>query len=219
MKFTTKKTILFDLDGTITDSGEGIINSLIYTFKAYGINDYDDKILHKFIGPPLIESFMEIFDFDELKANEAVGVYREYFAEIGIYENKLYNGIQHLLENLILDQRKIILATSKAEVFAIRILEYFKILNYFSTIAGSELNGTRIKKGEVIRYALDKAGITDVDDVVMIGDRMHDILGAAEVGIDSIGVLYGYGNYEELHSAGATNIVESVEELHRTLLG
>lgn len=219
MDFTSKKIILFDLDGTLTDSGEGIINSLKYTLTAYGINDYDEKTLNKFIGPPLIESLMEIFGFDELKAREAVEKYREYFREIGILENRLYNGIELLLKSLVTDERKIILATSKAEVFAVRILEHFNISHYFWVVAGSELDGTRIKKSEVIRFALDKAGIVELSSVIMIGDRKHDILGAKEIGIDSIGVLYGYGNYEELENAGASMIVETVEELRKALLG
>ncbi|MCX8130572.1 MAG: HAD family hydrolase [Clostridia bacterium] len=219
MDFTSKKTILFDLDGTITDSGEGIINSLKYTLKAYGINDYDENKLYKFLGPPLTESFMEILGFDELKALEAVEKYREYFRDIGIFENKLYNGIESLLKSLVADGRKIILATSKAEVFAVRILEHFNISQYFFVAAGSELDGTRIKKSEVIRYALDKAGIVDLGNAVMVGDRMHDVIGARETGIDSIGVLYGYGNYEELNNAGASLIVETIDELRKSLIG
>lgn len=218
MEFTLKKIIIFDLDGTLTDSGEGIINSLKYTLKAYGISNYDEKSLNKFLGPPLIESFMEELGFDKLKALEAVDKYREYFRDIGIFENRLYNGIELLLKSLAADERKIILATSKAEVFAVRVLEHFNISHYFWAVAGSELDGTRIKKSEVIRYALDKAGIDELSSAVMIGDRKHDILGAKEIGIDSIGVLYGYGNYEELKNAGASMIVESVEDLHKALI-
>lgn len=219
MDFKSKKTILFDLDGTITDSGEGIINSLKYTLKAYGIYNYDEQILNKYIGPPLAESLMELLGFDELKANEAVGKYREYYRDIGIFENRIYNGIELLLKSLVTDNREIVLATSKSEVFAIRVLEHFNISHYFSTVAGSAMNGTRIRKSEVIRYALDKAGIVELNSVVMIGDRKHDILGAKEIGIDSIGVLYGYGNYEELKNAGASLIVETVEDLHTALVG
>jgi len=219
MEFITKKTILFDLDGTLTDSCEGIINSLKYALKAYGVNDYDEKELYRFLGPPLIESFTEILGCDELKAKDAVEKYREYFREIGIFENRMYDGIEELLKNLAADGRKIILATSKAEVFAVRILKHFNIDSYFWVAAGSELNGTRIKKGEVIRYALDKAGIVDLSSVVMVGDRKHDVLGAKEAGIDCIGVLYGYGDYEELQHAGASMIVHTVEELQRVLMG
>ena len=219
MDFTSKKIILFDLDGTLTDSGEGIINSLKYTLTAYGISDYDEKILNRFIGPPLIESLTEIFGFDELKAREAVEKYREHFREIGIFENRLYDGIELLLKSLATDERKIILATSKAEVFAVRILEHFNISQYFWVIAGSELDGTRIKKSEVIRHALDKAGVFELSSAVMVGDREHDVFGAKQAGMDSIGVLYGYGNKEELGKAGASMIVEAVGDLHKALLG
>ena len=219
MNFTTKKTIIFDLDGTITESGQGIINSVEYTLKAYGIKDYNEKDLSKFLGPPLISAFMDFLGFDELKAIEAVEVYREYFRDIGIFENRLYDGIELLLKNLVGDKREIILATSKAEVFAVRVLEHFNISQYFLVVAGSELDGTRTKKSEVIRYALDKYGAVELCNVVMIGDRKHDIIGAKEIGIDSIGVLYGYGNCEEFETAGASMIVETVEELQKTLIG
>ncbi|NJD04700.1 MAG: HAD family hydrolase [Ruminiclostridium sp.] len=219
MNFTSKRVILFDLDGTLTDSGEGIINSLKYTLTAYGISDYDEKMVNRFIGPPLIESLMEIFGFDELKAREAVEKYREYFREIGIFENRLYNGIELLLKSLAAGGRRVILATSKAEVFAVRILEHFKISQYFWAVAGSELDGTRIKKSEVIRYALEKAGEVELSSAVMVGDREHDVFGAKQTGIDSIGVLYGYGNHEELGKAGASMIIETVGDLHKALLG
>ncbi len=218
-EFTDKSIILFDLDGTITDSGEGIKNSLRYAMKAYGITDYDEDLLQKFIGPPLTESYMNFLGFDELKAKEAVEKFREYFKDIGIFENRVYEGIESLLKRLQEDGRKLILATSKAEVFTYMILEHFKITHYFYAVAGSELDGTRTNKSDVIRYALGKAGNFELKDVVMIGDREQDIKGAIEVGIDSIGVLYGYGNYEELQNASATVIVETVEDLYKILVG
>jgi len=219
MNFAKKEIILFDLDGTLTESGEGIVNSMEYALKAYGITDYNRTELFKYLGPPLIDTFKKEFGFDDLKAVEAVEKFREYFREIGIYENKLYAGIESLLKNISDSGRKIVLATSKAEVFAVRILEHFKIIKYFNVVAGSELDGSRIRKGEVIRYALNKLGTVELDSAVMIGDRKEDILGAKEVGIDSIGVLYGYGSLEELKNAGATTIVETVEELNKILIG
>ncbi|WP_010246224.1 HAD hydrolase-like protein [Acetivibrio cellulolyticus] len=219
MNFTSKKTILFDLDGTITDSGEGIVNSIEYALKAYGISDYDRSHLYTYLGPPLIDTFKNGFGFDELTAIEAVEKFREYFKDIGIFENKLYNGIELLLKRLKESERKIILATSKAEVFAVRILEHFKIADYFDVVVGSELDGTRLRKSEVIRYALGKAGITELSSVVMIGDRKEDIIGAKETGIESIGVLYGYGSFEELEKAGTSMIVETIDELGKTLMG
>lgn len=218
MNFNSKNTILFDLDGTLTDSGEGIVNSFKYTLKAYNINDYDEKMLNKYIGPPLNDAMREIFCCGDAKAREAIEKYREYYKSKGIFENRLYDGIEPLLRSLARDNRKIILATSKAEVFAVKILDRFNISQYFMSVAGSELDGSRIKKDEVIRYALGKAGIEDLKSVIMVGDREHDILGARDTGIDSIGVLYGYGNYEELKNAGASVIVESVKDLHKVLL-
>jgi len=219
MNFTNKKIILFDLDGTITESGEGIVNSIEYALKALGITDYNRADLFRYLGPPIIETFKNEFGFDDLKDVDAVEKFRKYFRETGIYENKLYDGIELLLKRISESGRKIILATSKAEVFAVRILEYFNIINYFNIIAGSELDGSRIRKGDVIRYALNKAGIIDLNSAVMVGDRKEDIFGANEVGIDSIGVLYGYGSLEELKNAGAVAIVKTVEELGKVLIG
>lgn len=219
MDYTNKKAILFDLDGTLTDSSQGIINSLKYALKAYNICDYDEKMLDMFLGPPLLEVFQVHFGFDKTKALEAVEVYREYFREKGIFENRLYEGIETMLKSLAADGRQLILATSKAEVFAIKILEHFNIQQYFSVVAGSNLDGTRIHKDEVIHYALEKAGITDKCSALMVGDRKYDILGAKEAGLDSIGVLYGYGNREEFENAGASLIVDTVDDLLEALLG
>lgn len=218
MKLNEKKTILFDLDGTLTDSGEGIVNSFKYTLKCYNIHEYDEKMLNRFIGPPLKDSMKELFCCSDEKAKEAIEKYREYYKTKGIYENRMYDGVEPLLRSLARDGRKVILATSKAEVFAVKILDSFKISQYFMSVAGAELNGTRTGKDEVIRYALEKAGVSDREGVVMVGDREHDILGAKQEGLDSIGVLYGYGNYEELKNAGASAIVETVDDLHKVLL-
>lgn len=219
MDFTTKKAILFDLDGTLTDSCEGIINSIVYTLDAYGVTGYDRNDLYRFVGPPLTESFKELLCVDGEKVMEAVEKYREYFRDTGIFENRLYDGVESLLNSLANSGKKIILATSKAEAFAVRILEHFNILQYFEVVAGSELSGERNKKDEVIKYALDKAGLSALNDAVMVGDRKYDITGAKRSGIDSIGILYGYGSREELEEAGATAIAETVEELKRLLLG
>lgn len=218
MKILDKNVVIFDLDGTITDSEEGIINSLKYTFKKYGFTDYEDNKLKKYLGPPLQETFMEVLGFDEHKAKDAVEVYREYFRDIGIFENKLYEGIEKVLKELSDEGKMILLATSKAEIFAKRILDHFKISDYFTFIGGSELDGSRSRKSEVINYAIENAGVKDLKKVVMVGDRKHDIIGAKEIGIDSIGVLYGYGNREELDTAGATLVVETIESLRRVLI-
>lgn len=214
-----KTVILFDLDGTLTDPGVGITKSVDYALKSFGIHTEDLRELCKFIGPPLTESFMKFYGFNEAQAILAVEKYREYFADIGIFENELIDGIDDLLCHLSDAGRRLIVATSKPKVFADRILEHFNLMRYFDLVCGSELDGTRVVKGEVIRYALEKAGITDLNRVVMVGDRKHDIIGAKESLIDSIGVLFGYGSYDELSSAGATLIVETVEELENVLLG
>ena len=205
--------ILFDLDGTITDSGEGITKSVQYALKYFGIivNNLED--LHKFIGPPLKESFKEYYKFDEEKANIALVKYREYYAERGIYENSLYDGIIELLDALKNDNKTIILATSKPEVYAKQILEYFKVDKYFTVVAGSDFEEIRVKKGDVIKYALESAKISDLSKVIMVGDREHDIIGAKENNIKSIGVTYGYGDVIELTQARADYIANNTNQL------
>ena len=213
-----KNVVLFDLDGTLTDPALGITKSVAYALESFGIHTDDLGMLCKFIGPPLKDSFMEYYGFSEEQALAGVEKYREYFRDKGIYENKLYPGIKEMLEKLKDNGMKVILATSKPKIFADIILEHFDIMKYFDLVCGCELDGTRGKKSEVIRYALDTAGISEPDSAVMVGDRKHDVIGAKEVGIMCIGVLFGYGGYEELKEAGADEIVETVEELGEVLL-
>lgn len=210
--------ILFDLDGTLTDSGEGITKSVQYALKSFGILVDDLKELNKFIGPPLNDSFKEYYNFDEEKAQLGLVKYREYFADKGIYENKLYDGIPELLEVLKKNNKKIVLATSKPEVYARQILQYFKIDKYFDFAAGADFEETRVNKGDVIKYALQEANITDLSKVIMVGDREHDIIGAKENNIKSVGVLYGFGDVIELTQARAEYIVKDTEELLNILL-
>lgn len=210
--------ILFDLDGTLTDSGEGITKSVQYALKSFGILVDDLKELNKFIGPPLKDSFKGYYNFDEEKAQLGLVKYREYFAEKGIYENKLYDGIPELLEVLKKNNKKIVLATSKPEVYARQILQYFKIDKYFDFAAGADFEETRVNKGDVIKYALQEANITDLSKVIMVGDREHDIIGAKENNIKSVGVLYGFGDVIELTQARAEHIVKDTEELLNILL-
>lgn len=205
--------ILFDLDGTLTDSSPGIINSIIYALKKYDITVNNKAELKKFLGPPLHESFREFYGFDEEKSMEAVRFYREYFSTKGLLENEVYDGIPSLLKNLCDKGKRLIVATSKPQEFTDRIMAHFGLCEYFEFVAGSNMDGTRSKKAEVIEYALQKCQVTDKSKVVMVGDRMHDIIGAKAVGIDSVGVEYGYGDYDELNHAGATYIVKTVEEL------
>ena len=209
--------VLFDLDGTLTDPATGITNSVMYALKKYGITVDDRRELYKFIGPPLHESFEVFYGFSHEEAFKAVEYYREYYRDKGIYENTVYNGVETLLKELSEGGKKIILATSKPEVFAREILRYFNLDKYFYYVAGANLDGSRTNKAEVIEYALREGKITDKSSAVMIGDREHDIIGANRIGLDSIGVLFGYGSREELETAGATYIAEKVEEISEYL--
>ncbi len=206
--------ILFDLDGTITDPGIGITNSVAYALKKYGITVEDRAELYKFIGPPLHESFEKFYGLDGLQAVED---YREYYRDRGIYENLVYDGVEEMLKKLNDAGKKVILATSKPEIFAREVLRHFGLTDYFYYAAGANLDGTLTDKAEVIAYALREGGVTDKSTVVMIGDREHDIIGAKKNGIDSMGVLYGYGSREELEAAGADYVAATVEELTRIL--
>lgn len=209
--------ILFDLDGTLTDSSFGIKNSIIYALKKYNISVDDLSALDKFLGPPLHESFKEFYGFDENRAMEATQVYREYFSSKGIFENKLYDGIIELLQTLFNTGKRLVVATSKPQQFTDKIMEHFNLSKYFEFVAGSNMDGTRSKKADVIEYALNQCHITDKSKVVMVGDRKQDIIGAKTVGIDSIGVEYGYGDYDELTGAGVDYMVKTVAELESLL--
>ena len=205
--------VLFDLDGTLTDPGEGITNSVAYALKKFKISVHDKTQLYSFIGPPLIDSFMKYYGMNRQDSQQAVDYYREYFRDKGIFENKIYDNIQQLLSNIQNSGRKIALATSKPEEFAKRILEHFKLTEYFDFVGGATMNETRSKKADVIKYVIDCMKINDLTKVIMVGDRHHDIDGANQNGLDSIGVLYGYGNRAELESAGATYIAEKVNDI------
>lgn len=202
--------ILFDLDGTITDPGIGITNSVAYALKKYNITVEDRAELYKFIGPPLHKSFEEFYGVDGL---QAVDYYREYYRDKGIYENTVYAGVEDMLKKLNDAGKKVILATSKPEVFAKEVLRYFNLTDYFYYAAGANLDGTLTDKAEVIAYALAEGGVTDKSAVIMIGDREHDIIGANKNGIDSMGVLYGYGSREELENTGADYIAATIEDI------
>lgn len=208
------QSILFDLDGTLTDAAPGITNSVKYALSKFGIDETDDNKLRKFLGPPLISSFMEFYGFSKEKAQKAVEYCREYFVPHGIFENEVYSGIPKLLQKLKADGKTLIIATSKPETFAVQIAEHFEIDSYFDLIAGSNLDNTRSKKAQVIEYALKTLGILDRAHAVMIGDREHDIKGAKKTGLRSIGVLYGYASPGELENAGADFTANSPEELY-----
>lgn len=207
--------IFFDLDGTLTDPGEGITNSVAYALKKEGIEPPPREELYTFIGPPLVDSFMKLYGFSRERALRAVEEYREYFRDRGIFENRVYDGIPRLLEELCAKGKRLVLATSKPELFAKRILAHFDLERYFTFAAGALMDETRTKKADVIAYALASCGITDPSSVLMVGDRLHDVEGAKACGMDSLGVLYGYGSREELTEAGATYLAERVEDIGR----
>ncbi len=215
-----KEYLLFDLDGTLTDPKLGITTCVQYALKAFGIEEPDLDKLEPFIGPPLKDSFMEFYGFDEQKAEAAVEKYRERFKTVGLYENEIYRGIPEMLLTLQQNGMHLAVASSKPTVFVEKILEHFKIKQYFEVIVGSELDGTRVNKDEVVQEALrrlfrDKP--VEKDKVYMIGDRKFDVEGAKAQGIEAVGVSYGYGSLEELKEAQADYIVRSVAELEKFL--
>lgn len=207
------KYILFDLDGTVTDPGEGITKSVAHALSYWDIHVDDLTKLYCFIGPPLVDSFMEYYGFSKEDAVEAMNKYRERYGVVGLFENVPYEGIEDLFIAIRNSGRKIILATSKPEEFSVRILEKFDLIKYFDHVCGASLDENRSKKADVIKYALKTAGITDTSEVLMVGDRQHDIIGARENSIDCLAVLYGYGNREEFEEHGAKYIAENVEDI------
>ena len=209
--------IFMDLDGTISDPKDGITKSVAHALSYYGIQVENLDTLEKFIGPPLFDSFRDFYGFSEERSREAIEKYREYFGRQGLFENMLYDGMKELLAAVVSHGKKIVIATSKPEVYTVQILKYFGIEHYFQFVAGSTLDGSRSKKGDVIRYALDSLKIT-ADQAVMVGDRKHDVIGAKENGMYAVGVLYGYGDRKELETAGADCIVTDVEELKEKLI-
>lgn len=209
--------LLFDLDGTLTDPFEGITRSVEYALNAFGIEVEDRRVLAPFIGPPLVESLTERYGFTMEDAVAAVAKYREYFAVKGLYENELFEGIPELLSDCRKAGYKISMATSKPTHYARIIAEHFDIARYFDAIHGSSLDGTRITKSSVVAEAVAEEHL-DPSRALMIGDRRHDVEGAGEHGIRTIGVLYGYGSREEHEAAGAAYIVNDLDELRELLI-
>ena len=211
-------TILFDLDGTLTDPGVGITRSVAHALHRFGIEVADHTTLYPFIGPPLIPSFQRYYGFSAEQAAQAVAYYREYFAVTGMFENEVYPGIETMLQTLLAAGKTLVLATSKPESFALQIMQHFQLDKYFAVMAGSRMDETRTGKDEVIAYVLKIAGVTDTTSAIMVGDREYDVAGAQQNGLGAIGVLYGYGSREELERAGADHIAANVEELQSLLL-
>lgn len=207
------KYILFDLDGTLTNPEIGITNCVMYALEKFNIKVEDRKKLHPFIGPPLTYSFQTFYGLSEADSQLGVKYYRERFSVKGLYENEVYAGVEKMLQQLKESGKTLIIATSKPEEYTIKILKHFDLYKYFDFIAGATMDGSRGEKADVIRYALEISGIENKSEAIMIGDRNYDILGAKENGLDSIGVLFGFGDYEELTKAGANYIAESVEDI------
>jgi phosphoglycolate phosphatase len=205
--------ILFDLDGTLTDPKVGITSSVQYALQKMGIVADDIEKLTPFIGPPLLNSFKEFYQMSDEEAKQAIVYYRERFAVKGLYENQVYLGINELLNNLHKQGKILIVATSKPTEFSVKILEHFNLFQYFTAIIGSNLDGTRTDKGDVIEYALTNKDLAERSKIVMVGDRKYDVIGAKRNGIDAIAVTYGYGSYDELVAAEPNYIVSSVKEL------
>ena len=203
--------IFFDLDGTLTEPAEGICNSFVYALKKYGIETADKSVYYRYIGPPLYDSFRE--HLPEEQVEEAIRYFREYFNEKGKFENEVYPGVPELLAELKQMGKTLILCTSKYELFARQIVEHFSLDKFFDFIAGASADESRSEKEDVIRYACSELGITDLSKAVMVGDRKFDIMGGKTCGLDTLGVLYGYGSLEELKAAGATNIAATVRDI------
>ncbi len=212
--------VLLDLDGTLTNPEEGITRSFAYALEHMGVPVEDRRELRKVIGPPLMQSFDEFFHFTYEQALEATEKYRERYAVKGWLENEVYDGVEEALKQLSEAGAKLILATSKPERFAVPIMEHFGLAKYFTMLCGADdYTEKRSTKEQVVRYALEQNGITDIGEVIMVGDRKYDVVGAATVGISTIGVLYGFGDEQELSEAGAIKLVKTPQELAEYLLG
>ena len=208
------KAILFDLDGTLTESGEGITKSVQYALGKLGKPEEDLEKLKVFIGPPLMEQFMKYADLDEETARKAVEYYRERYSEKGIFENRPYPGVEDMLKELKRKKYLLTVASSKPEYYVKQILDHFQLTGYFDEIVGSEMNGKRTNKAEVIEETLSRLHMSDKrDQVIMIGDKEHDVFGARKAGLKCIAVSYGYGTEEELKNATPFKTVASTDEI------
>lgn len=206
----TKKTIFFDLDGTLTDSGEGIINCATLALEHFGLPVPSRQEMRVFVGPPLDQTFIK-FGVPADKADEAIKVYRSRYTTIGLFENFPYPGIREMLEVLKAQGHRLFVATSKPEEMSVKILQHFQLDTYFERICGATLDGSRSHKADVIAYLLEQAeGVTEA---VMVGDTAFDVIGAKEHGIPTIGVAWGYGLVEDMKKAGAAAIAQTPEEL------
>ncbi len=211
-----RNNIIFDLDGTLTDSGPGIKNSIRYTLTHYGLPMESEEQLNRYVGPPLLVSFQKYMGFDESTAKQAIPVYRSYFTKKGMFENKVYRGIVPLLQTLKAKGKRLFIATGKPTVYTLQILEHFHLAPYFDLVCGIGLDESDMGKEELITQVITKANLSP-NTCLMVGDREFDMIGAKAVGIPGVGVTYGYGTKEELERAGATVLAHSVEQLQEIL--
>ncbi len=214
------QTVLFDLDGTLTDPGVGVTNAVAYALEKWGICNTDRRELYCFIGPPLEESFMRFYGLSCEDAARAIAEYRVYYSDRGLYENEVYPGIPELIDELRAAGLTVAVATSKPEYFARQVLEHFGLADRFDLICGATLDGSISQKADVIALALrrlEEMG-RDTTHVVMVGDREQDVRGASAHGIPTIGVLFGYGDRTELEGAGARWIAEGAEDVGTLIL-
>lgn len=205
-------TILFDLDGTLTDPYLGITNSIMYALEKLGREIPPREQLLSFIGPPLYDEFRRKFGMDDAEAREAVRLYREYYPQKGLYENAVIDGAEQLLAVLKLRGKRVSLATSKPEPYAREILRYFGLLHYFDFVGAAQLDGSISTKSEVLRHVMKSMNVT-AEECVLVGDRMHDIDGAHLVGMKCIGFLAGYGSREELIEHGADHLADTLPDV------
>lgn len=213
----TKRYVLFDLDGTLTDPGLGITNCVGYALEKFGVHPAGREELYPYIGPPLVPSFREFHGLTAEQAERALIYYRERFSRVGLFENEVYPGIAELLESLREIGITLIVATSKPEEFTNRILAHFDLAKYFAFVGGNTLDESRPTKEAVISYIMERFPDIAADNTWMVGDRKYDIAGAHACGLPAIGVLYGYGDRAELEAAGADRIVETIAELSAVL--
>ena len=212
--------ILFDLDGTLTDAGPGILNCLEYALEDQGIPVPPREEMRTYLGPPLAVTFRDAFGMNDQQVTQAIDKYRERYHDVGLFENSVYEGVPELLAALQASGLRLVTATSKPEYSATRILQHFELDQYFEFIGAAALDGSRDSKSLVIAHTLQNTNTHPTShNMIMIGDRHHDVHGAREHGIDTIGVLWGYGDESELNQAGAINLVESPSQLVSLLVG
>lgn len=211
--------VLFDLDGTLTDAAPGIVNGIRLVLDHFGIEQPDENTMRTYLGPPLAVTWREHYDFTDEQVTEGLRVYREYYHDVGMFENEVFDGIPELLQQLVDAGITLATATSKPDYSATRIIEHFGLADHFAFIGAANLEGTRDSKALVIEHTLAQLQAhAQTHRILMVGDRHHDVHGAREHGIDTIGVLWGYGDADELTQAGAITLVERPQDLGERLL-